>query len=389
MTACISPWPVAPVSERLPVARADLAGREVRTDLRCELWLAVIRGLNESGIPYCILGAADGAPELAGSDLDFAVPPAEHAAIPQLLAAAAARAGGQLVQAIRHETTATYFVITRQQGDTIGFLNPDCTTDYRRQGRLWMRAEELLRDRVLGFGGFFRPTPDVDFNYYLIKQVLKQTLTDRQWMKLAALYRRSPDPELALSHWPQPSNMQIESALLRNDCAAFRELLPRLACELKSAPYRENHFARASAFVSDSTRLLSRASHPTGLFVRITKGWVEDRTKLADRLAKTMAPAFRRTWVVSGSSPANILRALAESTLVISPNEELAVHALFGGVDLNWQSALSPTENLERAITAVLAHLSERTTRRLKLPSPRRSHPKPRPQLVTLGKRAF
>ena len=32
-------------------------------------------------------------------------------------------------------------------------------------------------------GGHFRPAPDVEFKYYLIKQVLKRTLTETQWAK--------------------------------------------------------------------------------------------------------------------------------------------------------------------------------------------------------------
>ncbi len=368
MRACRSSGLTAPADQYSPIALADRVSHELQTELRRELFSGVMRGLLNSAVPYCLLGAADDSAVLGESDLDFAVSPSDYGKVPQLLADAAARAGGQLVQAIRHETTATYFVIAKAQAGTAAFLNPDCISDYRREGRLWMRAEVLLRDRCFGARGFYRPAPDVDFRYYVIKQVLKQTLTDAQWAKLATLYHHSPDPELALCLWQQPSNLQMESALLRNDCAAFRALLPRLRNELESMPHEEETVARASAFVADSARFVSRVAHPTGLFVRIINGRLVDRIDLALKLGQAMAPAFRRTWIDCEFSPASINRALIASTLVVSPNKGLLGRAP-AGVDITWKCTLSATENLERAIAAVISHLADRTTRRLKLPS--------------------
>ncbi len=346
-----------------------------------------MRGMGNSGVPYCLLGAANDSAVLGGSDLDFAVSPSDYGRVPHLLADAAARAGGQLIQAIRHETTATYFVIAKARAGTAAFLNPDCISDYRREGRLWMRAKGLLRDRCFGAGGFYVPAPDVDFKYYLIKQVLKQTLTDAQWAKLATLYRHSPDPELALSLWQQPSNLQMESALLRNDRAAFRALLPRLRSELESMPHEEDTVARASAFVANGARLISRVAHPTGLFVRILNGRLADRINLALKLGQSMAPAFRRTWIDCEFSLAGINCALIASTLVVCPNKGLLGRAP-AGVDIAWQHTLSATENLERAIAVVISHLADRTMRRLKLSSSLRPRPTAS-ELATVGNGAL
>jgi hypothetical protein len=382
VTACLSPSLPAPSDQPSPVARADGARHELRAELRRELFSAVMHCLHGSGIPYCLLGAADDSAVLGESDLDFAVSPSDYARIPQLLAHAAARVGGGLIQAMRHETTATYFVIAKTQGDTLAFLNPDCISDYRREGRLWMRTEELLRDRCAGAGGFYHPAADVDFKYYLIKQVLKQTLTDAQWAKLRALYHQSSDPEFAFSLWRQPSNLQIESALLRDDRAAFHALAPRLRNELESTPCEEDAVARAAAFVADTARFVSRVSHPTGLFVRIINGHLSDRINLALRLGQAMAPAFRRTWIDCEFSPASINHALIASTLVVSPNKGLLGRAP-AGVDITWQCALSATANLQRAIAVVVSHLADRTMRRLKMP-PQQSCPT-LPELATLG----
>jgi hypothetical protein len=336
-----------------------------RGTLRRKLWSAVIAALEDSRLPYCLLGMPGDIAQITDSDLDFVVRPCDYQRLPQLLATAAASVGGQLVQAIEHETTATYFALALQQHEQVASLHPDCTTDYRREGRLWMSSRELLRRRRRAPAGYFRPAPDVDFRYYLIKQVLKQTVTESQWRKLVALYHAAHNRRQALSCWPLTSAAQMAQILLHNDREGFRNLAPSLRNELVRTPGREGVVAEASSCALNAARVARRLAHPTGLLVQLWGGNREDRTALGATLAKTLAPAFRRASVISSANPAKILRALVESTLVISPGEAIPFGAIFGGIDIQCHAASS----LESAITAILSHLSQRTVRRLKLPS--------------------
>ncbi len=349
------------------LARDNSVGPDVGATLRRTLWSAVVRELNHSKLPYCVLGARAEAIERNQSDMDFVVRPGDYPFVPHLLAAAAASAGAQLVQAIDHETTATYFVLAKQQGEMVAFLHPDCTTDYRRQRRLWMSAEELLRGRRRAPGGYFHPTADVEFKYYLVKQVLKQTLSDAQWQQLVALYQASPLPHNALSLWRRSTAAQIEQALLKPDRDGFRKLLPHVKHELTNTSPREGTLPRGGSFLLDCARMVTRITQPTGLFVQITNGGLGERTELACRLAKALAPAFRRSSLVATSNPAGMLRALVESTLVVSSDEVAPFRTFYGGVDVDWRPALSPQKNLELAIAAVLSHLAHRTMLRLEL----------------------
>ena len=338
-----------------------------RGRLRHELRSAVVQSLNDAKLPYCILGAALDSPEFADSDMDFAVRPEDFSAVPHLLASAAATVGAMLVQAIQHETAATYFAVAKQQGDAVGFLHPDCTTDYRRKGRLWIISAELLRGRRRVEDGYFRPAPDIDFKYYLIKQVLKQRPSNTQWRNLLALCEAADHPREALS-WCRPETAaQVEQALLHHDRDLFTSLVPHIGYELNGAARGESLFARTSAFARDGARVIGRIAHPTGLFVQITGGSPEERARLSRNLAQILAPAFRRMSVAASANPARILRALVESTLVVSPKQTLPGRAMGCGLDIPWKPELSPAKNLECAIAAVLSHLSQRTMRRLKL----------------------
>ncbi len=351
------------------VAYDQFCNRDAHGDLRQELWSAFVAALNHSKLPYCLLGASEDATPPAGSDVDFAVSPDDYPNVPQLLASAAASAGGQLVQAIEHETTATYFAMAIQQREIVAFLHPDCTADYRRQKRLWISSEQLLGESRRVPGGYSRPAPPVDFKYYLTKQVLKQTVSVRQWKKLAALYQAAGDPQEALSWWRPASAAQIEQTLRHNDREAFKNLVSRLRSHLINIPLQESAIARASAMAFDAARVLARIAHPTGLFVQISNGSRTQRTELAWKLAKTLAPAFRRSCVVASRNPARVLRALIESTLVISVDELITFRTLYGGVDLHWQPALAPRDNFECAVAALISHMAQRTMRRLELQS--------------------
>lgn len=357
----------------LPVQRVSYEeshDRHVHAALRRKPWSAFIAALNDSRLPYCLLGAPAGVQEASDSDVDFAVRPCDYRRIPQLLAAAAASVGGLLVQAIEHETAATYFALALQQHGHVAFLHPDCTTDYRRQGRLWMSSDELLHGRRLASMGYYRPAPDVDFKYYLTKQVLKQTVSDTQWRKLVMLYHAVDDPREALSWWRLATAAQIEQCLLRNNCEEFRTLLPHVRNQLITTPAHESLTARTSSFVGRSARVVRRVANATGLFAQISSGTAAQRTALASALANTLAPAFRRASISEASNPATVLRALVASTLVVSTAEAIPFRTLFGGVDIHWQQELAESENLESAVATILSHLSQRTLRRLQVPSP-------------------
>ena len=253
------------VAQEPEAARYHSRGLRTQVLLGRELWSAVVRALNQSQLPYCILGATEGTAELADSDMDFAVRPCDYSSVPQLLASAAAGVGGAVGAGDRHETTATYFAIARQQDEVVAFLHPDCTTDYRRCHRLWITSDELLRERQRASGGYLRPAPDVEFKYYLTKQVLKQTLSSVQWKKLVALYEASPRPQDALSVWPSDTAAQIERVPSARRSRPIQErLIPQLNNQLRATKFQERALARSSSSFSSGTRVSGTHGAPDG-----------------------------------------------------------------------------------------------------------------------------
>jgi len=148
----------------------------------------MIRGFEAVGMPYCLLAGYDGFPQHIPSDIDFMVATTSNAPLPALIASIAEASGSKLIQHIQHETTASYFVLAKLQDSHITYLHPDSSSDYRRNGKRWLLAENVLQNRRRHPHGFWIPSAADAFIYYLIKKLDKGHLNALQASELTRRY---------------------------------------------------------------------------------------------------------------------------------------------------------------------------------------------------------
>jgi hypothetical protein len=204
--------PEANSSNMQAVTASNVAG------IRTELLAAFLQQMNAAEIPYCLLNGFRGYPEVIASDVDFMVRPKDAKRIAPLLLEAATQCGALLVQAIRHETGAWYFVLAKQVARGVAYVHPDCSTDYRREGRLWLAAEPVLGKRRM-YKTFFVPAIADEFLYYLTKKTVKQRMTVAQLQRLGALYLSDPGECCGplQRFWSRETAEALVSALLRRE----------------------------------------------------------------------------------------------------------------------------------------------------------------------------
>ncbi|HME31152.1 MAG TPA: aminoglycoside phosphotransferase family protein, partial [Terriglobales bacterium] len=277
--------------ELAPIAASSRAMR-----IRADLFAAVIAQLNCAEIPYCVLSGDENHAEKNASDVDFMFHPLDMNRIAPILAQAARGAGARLIQAMRHETSACYFVIAKDDGSEIGYLDPDSAGDYRRQGRLWLSAEKVLARRRRCREHYVPAVPD-EFTYYLIKKVLKQSVADFQLRRLRHLFQRDAVNCRAeiLKFWSVATVPAVERALVANDLAWFQSHLPGLLAELKASGQVEKLGRRFVQRLRDAARLAGRILHPTGMAILVCGGGRKQRSAIAQALVQQLSPAFRRT----------------------------------------------------------------------------------------------
>ena len=105
--------------------------------------------LEKRKIPYCVMGRTDKFPKIIESDIDIVISGEQIAVLSKTMSDFCAMKGARIVQHIQHEQTAHYFVISLEGNfRKPEFLIPDICSDYFRNGRLFLLAEEILADRA-------------------------------------------------------------------------------------------------------------------------------------------------------------------------------------------------------------------------------------------------
>ena len=329
---------------------------------RAEMFVAFGDELNRARIPWCLLSGYENYPEPGDSDVDFMVGQQDAARMTGLLQTVARRTGALLVQAIQHETSAWYFVLARQVGDHVAYLHPDCSTDFRRDGRRWLCCGDLLaRRRKLG--NVFVPAKPDEFLYYLIKKVLKQEIDEERLGRLRKLYVACPEEccERLQRFWSAKSVRCTVSALFRANVSQMRRNLPSMRAELLASPQVEGWLKRVVQRFRDWWRWVDRVMHPTGLNIAITGGTCQQLDELAEGLENNLRRAFRRTRVLDDGGLASAVwswMARVRSTLVIRKLASPSAN-MFGASQVRFDLSGTPP-NVEFATRVVLERMASR-----------------------------
>lgn len=264
--------------------------------VRKQMFHAFCLALEEQRIPYVILAGYRGYPEHIDSDVDFMVSDADFLRLPDILNNPAKLAGARLVQLLKHETSACYYVLAAQVGEFIAYLHPDAAAAYRRNGRLWLRSESVLATRRQAPAGFWIPAAAVEFEYYFVKRVDKALVEPRHLEALAELLAEdTPGCQKKLtSLLPGKLAGQVEQAIQAKDIAWFAEHRKDLRETLRKAEIREGLLARLASWVGEQKRKLRRVLNPTGMVLAVLGPDGSGKTTVIEHLEREFLPAFRR-----------------------------------------------------------------------------------------------
>ena len=273
------------------------------TRTRTALFNAVITQLNDAGIHYCILSGYENNLGTQQSDVDIMFRPRDLHRVPDLLARAGVSAGAVPLQAIQHETAACYFVLARDEGRPIAHLDVDCYGDYRREARTWLPAEDIIADRR-PYHGFYIPAIADEFTYYLIKKILKQTITFHHLKRLQHLFARDPKQcrqRLAGLFSPASARL-LERAIVEQRLPWMQTQLATLLVEIQRSRRPESPLRHCIGKLNEIMRLVRRIVAPTGFSAVIAGGNSDLRLQVAQGLVSDLAPGFRHTWLVENAA---------------------------------------------------------------------------------------
>jgi thymidylate kinase len=260
------------------------------------LFRDLIAAFDRHGLCYCILAGYDGYPGVVASDVDFMVLPADAARVPAILADAAASSGARLIQCVAHETTAAWFVIAHNDSPSLSFIQPDLSTDYRRHGRLWLAAGDVVKRRRRHPEGFWVPSAADAFIYYLIKKLDKGALFRAQAEEITRRFHEDPDAAASLlqRHFDARSAELIERAMRSGDAKSLTESFGTLRRQLHHHKRAEAPLLRLRQLAADALRIADRLRRPTGLSIAFLGPDGCGKSSVIERLQSELSDAFRR-----------------------------------------------------------------------------------------------
>ena len=265
--------------------------------------------LDANQVAFCVVGDTARLPYCIPSDLDIIVDFCDATRLPQLMFDLGRKTGTKLIQVLRHEQQAWYFIIAGFGPDgRPWFLHPDFSCGYRERGRPLLDPRRLLAECRPAVGYKGDPTKCMvaaaanEFIYYLLKKTEKRALNERQARHLTMTYREDPIGAAARLRrfFGEPTVALIARAGLSDDWSEVRRVLSRLRRELHSA-----HPISWVERLRELPRVIGRIFRPSGLWVVFLGPDGSGKSTILNRVAVEIAPAFRRTRTFSSASTAD------------------------------------------------------------------------------------
>ncbi len=264
-----------------------------------DIAIALFQFLEDNVERYCVVGDTSDLPSRINGDLDIVVSPRDFSRILDTLHRFCRLYDLRLVQIIQHEQTGLYFVIGWIDAEGIPqFLHPDICSDYRRLGRPFLTAEELLTGRRTSSDktghpkGFYEPAPEKDFIYYLIKRIDKGELGKRQARHLTNRWNENADGakrEIA-RFWSEPHTELLVSAAASGNWRTIESNLTKLHRALRQRVGR-----RWQCELHEIRRKVSRVFRPTGWWLVLLGPDGSGKSSVSAQVIAAMKPAFRRS----------------------------------------------------------------------------------------------
>ena len=246
---------------------------------------------------FCIVGDVRNIPKDTSKDIDFVIRDPQRKKIPGLLMNFCRAHGCRLIQCLKHESVAAYYVICwrGQEEGSLRFLQLDFCSDFMNDARLFQTAGELLDGCVripsCEEGVLLPvPSPKKAFIYYLVKRIDKRQLTAGNGLYLSEQFRLDPEGacEEILHFWPEPEARQLIDAATRGKWDSIVADEKHFRGKIKTVSS-----GKARIKLLEIYRLAERMINPTGLIIELNGLPDEQWERLAAELQNHLIRGFR------------------------------------------------------------------------------------------------
>lgn len=228
-------------------------------------------------------------------DFDIAVSEKDFYQIERIINEFCVAHNFKLLQIIQHEFCAKYFVLGKINNCGIEFLIPDICSHYVRNGRIFLTADELLKNKIFN-GNFYRCNDLIEAEYIFLKRSLKKFWESSHLNNFKNIFERNYS--ILSRHLEKYLGKKLKKEfinLIKDDDitelnSRVRELRQSILCKT----FFNNPFQSIYYHLNNFLRILKRILHPTGLFIAIIGTDGAGKSTIIKELNNILNPAFRK-----------------------------------------------------------------------------------------------
>jgi len=257
----------------------------------------LLRILEDVSSPLAVLHGYQTFPESIPSDVDII---GTKAVLEQLKCLVAA-GRYKVVQVIQYESTSYAWIFVAK--DTSGrhvYLQIDFSVDYRGDGRIFYRAEELLPHKQIFKGVIPVLPPALEFGYYVVKKIRKGRIEPRHAARLTELYRQDPEgcrKELA-KFFPENELEQIVRAAESGDWTPVQTSIRFIRRDMLRKVAVAHPWDVPIFYMGDFYRLVKRILQPAGIVVAFLGMDGSGKTSVIEGVGEALLPIFHRQKII-------------------------------------------------------------------------------------------
>lgn len=254
-------------------------------------------------------------------DIDLAVTRELFNQIDQLILSFASDNSFKVIQVLQHEYCAKYFVLIRLIEEEVEYLIPDICSDYVRDGRIFIKAEEFINQRIYK-DGYYKCTPSIEAEYIFIKHVMKNKWSAKQLDNFKKSYKNDfKKASIRLSSYLSRNMQESIINIAQNEDI---QQINKISLNLKKAvllnTLLNNKYDIIIYRYKEILRVFRRIIRPTGLVIVIIGTDGSGKSTIIEQLSTVLGPSFRKItkyhWL-----PVK-LRKNDANTIVVNPHEQ-------------------------------------------------------------------
>lgn len=201
----------------------------------------------------------------------------------------------KLVQTLQHEASCVYYVFAFENENRWDFLAFDTATDYRRNGRIIYKADDVLKNLRKSSDGLPIASPGIAFGYYLVKKMAKAHLSYEQASSLSNLWNKEPDVcrQEMTRFFPLTYVTLLEHAAQSKNWKEVQERLTELRRAMLVQIAKKQPLQTVIYWQGEVPRIVRRILWPTGLWIVFMGIDGSGKSSVLEKVLKDLAPIGR------------------------------------------------------------------------------------------------